>query len=259
MSQINDPSPTDQNSEVNSGDQASDHNFTLGHGTQLWLPTKDLDADIGFFEKLGFEIKYSEDGTVVLMSDGKFVVQLDASLPQAELVIFADDVHALAAPLVDKGRVTNAEGEKTGDTEVVRLSNEGGLNVIICPVPADDSPRLYSHPESMQELSVMVDDFDAAKAWWEDLGFVKDSTYPSDGWGRMNHPQMYIGLYTSKVIQHAFNTPTLCYFGKDMEARIKTLQADGFVFHELPMSKPDSTPYAVALSPGGTMFFLFTM
>lgn len=247
--------------------QPTKSSLDLIAGMQLWIPSKDVDADIGFFEKLGYEIKYSEDGTTVLMSDGAFAVQLMPS-PEFESPFFGfyvNDLELIGNQMASKGLVPLI-GDSITSVGITCLHQTGGIEVTLSPLPEDGAPHLFSKMTNEQEVCLLFEteeEFNKAKAFWEDFGFTQDMTYPSDGWARMSLPTangpVNIGLYAKRVIEHAFDSPVLCYFGKDMEAKIKALQADGFVFHELPMSKPDSTPYAVALSPGGIMFFLFTM
>jgi hypothetical protein len=148
----------------------------------------------------------------------------------------------------------------------VSFTGAGGLHVRVsvaassAPMPAGDvlNRKPISRLGKFGELALNIDDdFEAAAAFWEKLGFQRlhSSTDPQP-WGIFTDGMMVLGLHVYG--EEKQETPTLTYFSGDMPTRIQKFMADGLAVQAL-FPLPDGTiEHGVMHSPDGQPIFVFT-
>ncbi|MGH8219393.1 MAG: VOC family protein [Steroidobacteraceae bacterium] len=152
----------------------------LGQFHELTLPTADIRGSIDFYERLGFTQALTGDvwpHPYGVLTDGRIVLGLHQDpAREASLTWVRPDVAHLADTLERKGYVL--EYRRTG----AEVFHETGLRDPAGHLVRVLEARTYSPPASealerplcgeFSALALHCTDFDAAKRFWEPLGFV---------------------------------------------------------------------------------------
>jgi catechol 2,3-dioxygenase-like lactoylglutathione lyase family enzyme len=235
--------------------------IVLGHFHEISLETADIRASVEFYEQLGFCQATTTDTWAHpygVLTDGRIFLGLHQRRFASPTVTF---VHPGVARLVDEFEtrgvaLTTCRIEPEVFNEI-GFRDPFGQAVSVLEArtysPVTRSPAQMSLCGYFDELSLPVSDFDAAKEFWEPLGFV--ATDESDV------PYVHLPL-TSDHLNIAFHRPRtldrpmLVFSAPDMPARLARLREFGVTFSdELPRGL-NAAENAVIEAPEGTPLLL---
>ncbi len=216
--------------------------------------TQNISAAKIFYGRLGFDIISTEEKSV-LMTDGNVYFDVRSSDRSAvALSYIADDI------------VNRIEMAVNLELKIVEQSEHhaviletNGLNILIVDstvVPLKEFiPKPVSVCGTLHEVSLETDDIERSITWWHNVGFKV--TAHKETWCTLDDGKIRIGLYKKDSSPHKFKNPSLTYFEHDMRSRIAELRKRGMAFvqdeREIGMEG-----HAIAASPDGQYFFLFT-
>jgi catechol 2,3-dioxygenase-like lactoylglutathione lyase family enzyme len=233
----------------------------LGRFHEIGISTDDIRKSVEFYESLGFTQATTTDTwphPYGVLTDGRLFIGLHqrrAASPSLTFVL--PGVASRLSGFESLGVALTTR--KTGDD----VFNEiGFLDPFGQPVtvleartysPVERKPEEVSLCGYFNEISMPVRDFEAAKLFWEPLGFV--ATEESD------IPYVHLPL-TSDHIDIAFHrprtfdVPMLVFQDPDMPARIAQLREQGIrISDELPRGL-EPTGNALIETPDGTSILL---
>ncbi|WP_161622675.1 hypothetical protein [Cesiribacter andamanensis] len=223
------------------------------------MPVQSSTATADWLIGLGFSELYPPviPGSRVF-TDGRLHLQLSpADRWRESLLLFTEQsLDSLAAELQQTGLQTAVQDNK------VRVVAPGGLAVYWLHLHDYDIPlpdeAVESRCGSFYELSLEVADLQAARMFWQTLGFKK--TMPegdSSSWLSMSSPLLTIGLYKEGSCPHPFHSPAVTFFNADAAERLQQLRRQGIALaHSLPEDSAEPEEGILA-SPDGHHFFLF--
>lgn len=234
----------------------------IGHFHEISLETADIRASVEFYEQLGFRQATTTDTWTHpygVLTDGRLFLGLHQRRFTSPAVTF---VHPGVASLVPEFETRGIALTKC-HVEPEVFNEIGFRDPFGQPVSVLEartySPVVSSSPLKMSlcgyfdELSMPVAHFEAAKAFWEPLGFV--ATDEADD------PYLRLPL-TSDHLNIAFHRPRtldrvmLVFSDPDMGARLVRLRDLGVTFSdELPRGL-DTSENALIESPEGTALLL---
>ncbi len=233
----------------------------LGRFHELSVPTTDILASIEFYERLGFSQAPVRDvwsHPYAVLTDGRIVLGLHQSTArEASLTFVHPDVASRSGDLERSG--VQLAYRRTGAEmfHEVGFTDPSGQLVALLEArtysPAGRRPESTSRCGYFAALGLPASDFDAARRFWEPLGFVAgdelDEPYPhlpltSDHLSIVFHrPRMLAG-------------PALVFAEEDMAERIAQLRDAGIEPHRKPPGGLDPTGNAVIEAPEGTVLLL---
>ncbi|AHM61410.1 hypothetical protein D770_15780 [Flammeovirgaceae bacterium 311] len=230
------------------------------HHFSVNLPVDNSASVAVFFENLGFTELYPPLAeNTRLYSDGHLQVQLSsAGADWREGIIFCTEqpIDSLAASLQLSGVQTVVQDNK------IRVVAPDGTAVYWLSLKDFSFPKQPPSGQTLcgcfYEISLEVDELEANKLFWENLGFTK--TMPDgdiSNWLTMSHSLLRIGLYEKGSCPHPFRSPALTWFNADASERLELLQQKGFTFAHVLPSAADSPEEAILETPEGHHLFLF--
>ncbi len=237
----------------------------LGNRAQFHISTNDVGRSISFYKLMGFkEIAYSKKPFKwVALSDGSLNILL-AETEFYGLCYYSDDMQEKASEIEGKGIEYVNQNLQLGDTwyKVVRDPNDFLVSLIgEVPVYFDQAKvNEYEPRGTFYEIGILSDKIKESVKFWEKLGFEKSGKKKNPGKQRvsMNDGSTRIGLYSRESSNHYFEGPALTFYDKKMSAIIQDLKDAGLEFQEELKDDKGKIINAVALSPEGQAFFLFT-
>lgn len=234
----------------------------LGNTVQITIGVRDVAKALAFYEKLGFAkidqnvlpwpwAQLSDGQNLLLLNqDGNYYIGLNYFSPEtAEQVA---QMEAMGIQFVLKqeqeGRLYQAIFMDTNGL-MVGLTNHNGSGM---PKPTGEP---LTKCGKFGEFSVAVEEFEAAAAYWNRLGFDTlfrggNDPYP---WGILSDGLMVLGLHQTEE----FKGPAITYFAGDMAARIGRLKEEGFEFAVEMPDEQGVVANAVLQAPDGEQLFLF--
>ncbi len=233
----------------------------LGRFHEVSLATADIRASVEFYERLGFTQAQTTDTfshAYGVLTDGRIVLGLHQRRFAAPALTF---VHAGIAGFADEleARGIELDFRRVGDEVFNELGFEDptGQRVLVLEArtysPATRRPGETSLCGYFTEYSMPAAKFDAAKAFWEPLGFV--ATEEPDA------PYAHLPL-TSDHLEIAFHSPRtleqpmLVFRDPSMRQRLARIRALGVKESgELPRGLPEAAN-ALIESPEGTAILL---
>lgn len=237
----------------------------LGNKAQFHISTSDVGRSISFYKLFGFkELAYSKKPFKwVALSDGSLNILL-AEDEFSGLCYYSDDMQDKAAEIESRGIEYVNQNLQLGDTwhKVVKDPN-GFLVSLISAVPGyfDEIIKNNFEPRGrFYEIGILSERINESVKFWEKLGFDKtDAMVNSEKEGvSLKDGTTGIGLYPPESIDHYFQGPALTYHDKGMHTIIQDLKDAGLEFQEEIKDESGKVTDAVALSPEGQTFFLFT-
>jgi predicted lactoylglutathione lyase len=232
----------------------------LGRFHEWSVPTQDILASIEFYERLGFtqaEVREVWPHPYAALTDGRIVVGLHQSPARTPSLTFVlPDVASRCGELERRG--FEVAYRRTG-TEVfheIGLTAPGGERVVVLEArtysPTDRDPAATSQCGYFCALGLPVPDFDAARRFWEPLGYIAadelEEPYPhvrltSDHLNIVFHrPRMYAG-------------PLLVFAADDAAERAARLRDFGIEPRRLT-GGPQTADLALFEAPEGTRLLL---
>jgi catechol 2,3-dioxygenase-like lactoylglutathione lyase family enzyme len=233
----------------------------LGRFHEISLATDDIRASVEFYERLGFSQAVTTDTwshPYGVLTDGRLFLGLHQRRLASPTVTFVrPDIAAQVTELESRGIELTVC--RTGSEVFNEIAFRDPFGQTIAVLEA----RTYSPPARrasqlsacgyFEELSMPVTDFEAARAFWEPLGFVATE--------EVDTPYVHVPL-TSDHLDVAFHRPRthdlpmLVFSDPDMPQRISRLADMGVPLSgELPRGL-DSGRNALLETPEGTALLL---
>jgi catechol 2,3-dioxygenase-like lactoylglutathione lyase family enzyme len=238
-----------------------DPRSVLGRFHEISLTTADIRESVEFYERLGFTQATTTDTwqhPYGVLTDGRLFLGLHRREAPSPTLTFVRP--GLAEHLADfTGRGIDLTVCHTGDEvfNEIAFSDPFGQNVAVLEArtysPVRRPPSQLSLCGYFSELSLPAADFEAARAFWEPLGFV--ATDEADA------PYHHLPL-TSDHLDIAFHRPSthdvpmIVFTDSDMPARIARLRELGVAMsRDLPRGIAAGSN-AVIEAPEGTTLLL---
>lgn len=233
----------------------------LGHFHEISLQTADIRASVEFYEQLGFSQATTTDTwphPYGVLTDGRLFLGLHQKRFASPAVTFVHPGVAQLVPEIEARGISLSVCHTAPEVfNEIGFRDPFGQAVSVLEArtysPVNRPPAEVSLCGYFDELSLPVASLDAAKDFWEPLGFV--ATEESD------LPYVHLPL-TSDYLNIAFHRPRtldrpmLVFSGLDMPARIARLRELGVTLSdELPRGL-DANANALVESPEGTPLLL---
>jgi predicted lactoylglutathione lyase len=233
---------------------------TLGEQYYVNISTANLDENVDFFQKLGFEkIKTSsEPHPHVLMFDGALYVMIRNSGPDSYF-----DINYLASDMAERKKALKARGLKF-DMEMESAVSVSGFmdinekmgfvfvdavhpDIEVAPIKSEGALG------TLGEIAIPVADYEKASGWYQSLGFAQLSSYTTPyPWGIYSDGLVVIGLHESLL----FDKPAITYFSMKSPEHIKRLQAEGIEVTDV-FKTSDEIQNGVITTPDGWPINIF--
>jgi catechol 2,3-dioxygenase-like lactoylglutathione lyase family enzyme len=233
----------------------------LGRFLEFSLATPDIRASLDFYEELGFssaEVGHAWPHPYAVVTDGRLCIGLhQQAMPAPSLTFVKPDLLKYLDSLEQKG--IEFEFRRLGNdvfNEVGWLDPTGQLVRLIEARTFSPSKRLANETSRcgyFLEIAMPAADPEAAKAYWEDFGFV-GMEEPGDRLPHITCTSDFIdlGLYHPRDLRRA----TLRFEVDDVGGTLAHLADKGVVpSGELPPGLR-STPAVVLVAPEGTPLLL---
>jgi catechol 2,3-dioxygenase-like lactoylglutathione lyase family enzyme len=228
----------------------------LGTFHEFSVASPDVRASVEFYERLGFSSALTSDAFTHpygVMGDGRFAIGLhQRDAPSPILTFVRPEVARSLAAFADAGiTLTRC---RTGEEVFNELAFEDPGAHAVAVLEA----RTYSPPQSrgasacgdFAEVSLPQGDFEAARVFWESLGFVAAEESEA--------PYVHLAL-TSDYLDLAFHAPhcerapLLVFRDADPAARLARLRERGLKVTAAPKFGPAA---ALLRAPEGTALLL---
>lgn len=233
----------------------------VGRFLEVSLHAPAIRESLDFYEALGFvqaTVGETWSHPYAVVTDGRLFLGLHASAaPSPTLTFVLPELVRALEHLRDLG--VEFERECLGDdvfNEAV-FRDPAGIAVRVIEARTFSPPQLEGAVATtcgyFSELGVPVRESDAARDFWEALGFValEESLRPFAR-TQLTSDRLNLALYRTR----AFRSPTLTFEDDHMAERIARLRDRGFaVTDEMPDSLDDSSN-AVLVAPEGTRLLL---
>jgi len=234
----------------------------IGHFHEISLATTDIRASVEFYEQLGFCQATTTDTWTHpygVLTDGRLFIGLHQKRFASPVVTF---VHPGVASLVPE--FATRDIPLTACRVEPEVFNEIGFRDPFGQAISVLEARTYSpvalNPLSkmslcgyFDELSMPVTDFEAAKGFWEPLGFVATDE-ADDPYVRLPLTRDYLNIAFHRP--RTLDRPMLVFSTADMPTRIARLRELGVTFSdELPRGL-NTSENALVEAPEGTPLLL---
>jgi predicted lactoylglutathione lyase len=233
----------------------------IGHFHEISLETTDIRASVEFYEQLGFCQATTTDTWTHpygVLTDGRLFIGLHQKRFASPVVTF---VHPGVASLVPEFALRDIP-LTTCHVEPEVFNEIGFRDPFGQPISVLEA-RTYSPVARgvaqmslcgyFDEISLPVTDFEAAKAFWEPLGFVATDE-ADDPYVRLPLTSDYLNIAFHRP--RTMDRPVLVFSDADMPARIGRLRELGIAFSdELPRGL-NASENALIESPEGTPLLL---
>ena len=235
----------------------------LGRFLEISIGTPVIQESLGFYESLGFvqaAVGETWSHPYAVVTDGHLFIGLHGrDVPSPSLTFVLPELQLGVGRLKDRG-VTFAE-ERFGDDvfNQAQLREPGGLNVTLLEARTFSPPQLDAPIESacgyFSELGIPARTTDAARVFWESVGFVALEEEPQPF---PRTPLVSDGLDLALYRTRALRQPVLTFEDRDMSQRLARLRALGMkVSDEMPDTL-DESANGVLVAPEGTRLLLLT-
>lgn len=237
----------------------------LGNLVEFHISTNDAGSSLSFYKLMGFsEIAYGKKPFKwIVLSDGNLNIVLGES-EFSGLVYYAGDMQKKASEIEGKGIEYVNKDMQLGDTwyKVVKDPNDFLISLV------EDDPAYFKEIEKndyesrgkFTEISILSKKIKDSEEFWKKFGFeINNKKGDAENPGvSLRDGEMGIGLYTKESCSHYFESPAITFSDKKMPAIIKDLKDNGLKFQEELKDDEGKLTGAIALSPEGQAFFLFS-
>lgn len=235
----------------------------IGHFHEISLETTDIRASVEFYEQLGFCQATTTDTWTHpygVLTDGRVFLGLHQRRFTSPVVTFVHPGVASLVPEFETRRIalTKCHVEPEVFNEI-GFRDPFGQPVSVLeartysPVASASGPLKMSLCGYFDELSMPVTNFEAAKEFWEPLGFVATDE-ADDPYLRLPLTSDYLNIAFHRP--RTLDRPMLVFSDPDMGGRIERLRDLGVAFSdELPRGL-NAAENALIESPEGTALLL---
>jgi catechol 2,3-dioxygenase-like lactoylglutathione lyase family enzyme len=236
----------------------------LGRFLEISIGTPVIRESLAFYESLGFvqaAVGETWSHPYAVVTDGRLFIGLHGRDMQSPTLTFVLPELQLGVGRLKERGVTFAD-ERFGEDvfNQAQLLDPGGLSVTLLEArtfspPQLDAPLIESACGYFSELGIPARTTDAARAFWESVGFValEEEAQPfprtplvSDG--------LDLALYRTRAVRQ----PVLTFEDSEMAQRLARLRERGAqVSDEMPDTLDDAGN-GVLIAPEGTRLLLLT-
>ncbi len=235
----------------------------LGRFLEYSVPTDDIRASVEFYEGLGFSQAQTRDvwpHPYGVLTDGRIVLGLHQDPGrEASLTFVQQDVARRAAELERSGIEIAYRRTGVEAFHEIGIVDPSGQHITVLEARTYSPPPRSSASTSLcgyfTELSLPAADFEAARRFWEPLGFVAT--------GEVEEPYPRLTL-TSDHLNLAFHrprtlaSPALVFADPDMAARIGRLRDLGVEPRRKLPAGLDRAGNTLIEAPEGTLLLLLS-
>lgn len=236
----------------------------MGDAWELVTCVPEIETGARFYQRLGFRrlADRTRPYRAARLTDGSIVVALrrePGPVLSLHLGVAADATDRATPPLGPPSG-SDASDRRAGGARRLRDPSGHVVEVIRSGErPGTLGPRSTSFGP-LGEISLEVDDLDAAARFWERLGFrcvpVRPPDFRSlelDAGGRSPTP-IALGVYRRGYLEHALEGPALTYFVPELDPHVAELSRAGVRF---TLRKDPSGGREVRMrAPGGQLLIL---
>ncbi len=237
----------------------------LGGSSQFHISTNDVGSSMSFYKLMGFkELAFGKKPFKwVALSDGNLNILL-AETEFYGLCYYSNEMQDKAAEIEGKGIEYVKKDLQLGDTwyKVVKDPNDFFVSLI------SEVPEYFNKVKNNEfeprgrfsEIGIRSEKIKESIEFWKKLGFEKKENKSNEEEKKvsMNDGITGIGFYSPGSREHYFEAPALTFYDKKMHTIIQDLKEAGLKFQEEMRDDKGKIINAVALSPEGQAFFLFT-
>jgi hypothetical protein len=235
----------------------------LGRFLEISISTPVIRESLEFYESLGF-VQATTGETwshpYAVVTDGHLFIGLHGrQMPSPSLTFVLPELQLGVARLKERGMTFEDEHFGADVFHQAQLRDPGGLNVLLLEARTFSPPQLDAPIESacgyFSELGIPARATDAARVFWESVGFValdeEQQPFPrtplvSDG--------LDLALYRTRALRH----PVLTFEDSAMAQRLTRLrEQDIKVSDEMPDTL-DEAGNGVLIAPEGTRLLLLS-
>jgi catechol 2,3-dioxygenase-like lactoylglutathione lyase family enzyme len=235
----------------------------LGRFLEISIRTPVIQESLAFYESLGFvqaPVGETWSHPYAVVTDGHLFIGLHGrEMPSPSLTFVLPELRLGVGRLRERG--VTLEEERFGDDvfNQAQLRDPGGLSVTLLEARTFSPPHLDAPIESacgyFSELGLPVRAADAARAFWESVGFValEEEAQPFP-----RTPLVSDGLDLALYRTRALREPVLTFEDSEMPQRLARLRERGIkVSDEMPDTLAEADN-GVLTAPEGTRLLLLT-
>ena len=233
----------------------------IGPFHEISVETTDIRASVEFYEQLGFSHATTTDTwshPYGVLTDGRVFLGLHQRRFASPMIAFVHPGVAGLVPALEARGIALTRREIGPEVfNVIGFRDPFGQVISVLEArtfsPVDRRPADMSLCGYFEQLSMPVANADAARAFWEPLGFVATD--------ELDIPYVHLPL-TSDNLNIAFHRPRtldrpmLVFSAADMRSRIARLRELGVRFSEELPRGLDASENALLESPEGTPMLL---
>lgn len=233
----------------------------LGQFLEISLYTPVIQESLAFYESLGFvqaPVGETWPHPYAVVTDGRLFLGLHgAAIPSPTLTFVSpqllrgvDELAALGVEIGDAQLADDVFNQAS-------FRDPTGLSVRLIEARTFSPLRLESGQGGscgyFSEFALPVRESDAARAFWEPLGFValEEESAPFARTS-MTSDRLNLALYRTR----AFRTPVLTFEAEHMRERLSRLRERGFALSDEMPDSLDEASNAVLIAPEGTRLLL---
>lgn len=235
----------------------------LGRFLEISIRTPVIRESLEFYESLGFvqaAVGETWSHPYAVVTDGHLFIGLHGrDMPSPSLTFVLPELQLGVGRLKERG--VTFEAERLGDDvfNQAHLRDPGGLSVMLLEARTFSPPQFDAPIESacgyFSELGMPARSTEAARAFWESVGFValEEEAQPFP-----RTPLVSDGLDLALYRTRALRQPVLTFEDSEMPQRLARLRERGVqVSDEMPDTL-DEADNGVLVAPEGTRLLLLT-
>lgn len=238
----------------------------LGQFHEWSTPSRDILASVEFYERLGFTQAATREvwpHPYAALTDGSIVIGLHQNPARAASLTFVlPGVASRCAELEQHGFEIAYRRTGADMFHEVGLVDPGGQSIVLLEArtysPPERLPEAASHCGHHRALGLPAADFEAARRFWEPLGFVAGEELGAP------YPHLRLTSDHLNLILHRPRTlpgPALIFTDDDMAGRIARLRETGIDTQRSLGSRGlpaglDPAAHALLQAPEGTLLLL---
>jgi hypothetical protein len=233
----------------------------LGRFLEVSLSTPAIRESLEFYESLGFvqaSVGETWSHPYAVVTDGRLFLGLHGrDIPSPTLTFVLPELELGVARLKERGVTFDEERFGNDVFNQASLHDPGGQRVLLLEARTFSPPQLDAPLAStcgyFSELGLPVRAADAARTFWESIGFValeeEPQPFPRTP---LTSDSLDLGLYRTRTFRH----PVLTFEEPDMPQRLARLRERGIeVSDEMPDTLDDSGN-GILIAPEGTRLLL---
>jgi len=230
---------------------------------EFGFSVKDLDAEVKFFELLGFRTSPNQTnnpGPHRIMTDGSIFIGLyQMEFPSPTVGVYCDEIQVDIDGLRTAGIEVEVFTDSNGEIEAAVAVSPYGAPLFL------QSSEVFQHPDRVPpfskvgivgELALPVSDFESEVTFWQQVGFqlVGGPYDQPEKWGILGDRTLPVGVHETTN----YDQPALTFFSPHQTDLIEELHRAGWVFEWSTKGESGKFENAAVITPNGFLIFLFT-